>query len=102
MRDVGNKVLDKLYFGRLFWPKSSYLNFYMFPKEIDYDYVSTSLVNLLNLEISFKPQLDKNKKLDDNLMNFITKSTKIIMISLGTYVSADVKFMKNIVKMCLQ
>ena len=74
----------------------------MFPKELDYDYNKKGLVNLFNLEVSFNHESDKSKILDESLMNFIKKGNKIIMISLGTFLSGDFKFMKKIVKMCSQ
>ena len=97
---MSNELLDKLGFGKVFWPISPWHNFYMFPKEIDYDYNKKGLVDLFNLEVSFNPEANKNKILDESLMNFIKKSNKLIMISLGTYVSGDVKFMKKLMKMC--
>ena len=84
---MGNELLDKLNFGKVFWPISPYHNFYMFPKEIDYDYNKKDLVDLFNLEVSFNPESDKNKILDESLMNFIGVDSNFIYFDIPLKIS---------------
>ena len=76
-------------------PRSPCLQFYQYPKEIDYKYN----VKNYNLEASFRidPDQHLNGMLDEGLENFIKLSKKLILVSFGHYVSSNTSFMRKVI-----
>jgi len=75
-----------------FHPHSPYLNIYVYPKELDYDSNENLPKNWAQFDC-FQKKTDGKFSIPKEL---IEKPGKLIYLSMGTYVSADVSFIKRL------
>ncbi|XP_027205156.2 NDP-glycosyltransferase YjiC-like [Dermatophagoides pteronyssinus] len=102
IRTIQNKLNKHFGYPELndnnFFPFSPYLNFYGYPKELDYTDIIELPENIIQLDAFCRQETNEPYELPDEFKSKLKPDDKLIYVSLGSMGSIDVDLMKRIVQ----